>query len=137
MIAPLIQPRTYRLGFEGVTFASNGHDVTGSLGIRFQFLPQPGNVHIHGPRPDEGLIVPDAREQALPGQGLAAMVDQMAEQLDLLGGQVHRGTLSEHFAPLEINIDITESVSENGRQGRLSEATQTRHGRGVLLSQTA
>ena len=85
------------LRFERISLPAHRDDITGGLWILFELLPQPGNVNVYRARPDEGLIVPDAGQQALSGENLSAMIDQLPEQLQFFRRKADGRAAAQHF----------------------------------------
>lgn len=116
--------RLETLRLETIALAANRNNVAGHLCILFQLLPQPRDVNVHGAGSDKWLVVPHPREQALAGKHLAAMVDQLPEQLQFFSGKTDRSPGARHFATIEIHCHVAELELHYGRERRLSETAK-------------
>src|SRR5439155_17750202 len=74
---------------EAVALAVDGQDMTRALGIVLELLPEAQDVGVHGPRGGELLVAPDLVEQPVSRDDLVAVLDQIAQQIELLASQAH------------------------------------------------
>ena len=58
--------------------------------IRLDLLAQPRHVHVHGAGGRHRVVAPHFVQQLFAGQGRAAMLDEVLEQLKLARGQLER-----------------------------------------------
>src|SRR4051794_33664839 len=70
-----------RLPLKSVAFAPDGKNVFWRLGIFFELLAKPGNVHIHGAGGDEGLLFPNLFEDLFARKNLTTVIDEQPEKL--------------------------------------------------------
>ena len=68
----------------------NGEDVLRVPGIGLDFLPQPGDVHVDGPRGRHRVVSPDLVEKFFTRERRTAVLDEVAEELELARGQLER-----------------------------------------------
>jgi hypothetical protein len=77
-----------RLGGEPVAYASDGVNVAGVLRVVFEFLAEPGDVYIDGAGGHARLILPHGLQKFVARNYIAAAIDQVAQEIELLGSEV-------------------------------------------------
>src|SRR5207245_9576225 len=83
----------------------------GFLRLGLYLLPQADNLRIHGARSQKAIVAPDFLEQTIAAEGLPRMAEEVLQQFELLGGEIHRLALARHLATAQIYLDITKRVS--------------------------
>src|SRR6185369_8804816 len=73
---------------ETVTLAVRGEDVHGALGIALEFLAQSQDMRVHRPGRRKPIIAPDLVEQAIPRDHLALVLHEVAQEIELLPGEL-------------------------------------------------
>ncbi len=104
--------------------SAHGDDVAGYLRVVFELLPEPGDVDVYSPGPDERLVLPNARQQALARENVPTMVDEMPQQMHFFGGKAHWGATTQHLTAIKIDCDVAEPVLQNGGQRSLPKTPE-------------
>src|SRR5688572_22081299 len=97
-LAPVLDPQKMQtrrrlmngLFGELVAETVNGEDVLRMPGIVFELLPEPRHVHVHRPRGGHGVVAPDLIQQLVARQGGSAVLEKVAQQLELERRQFDR-----------------------------------------------
>src|SRR6476660_5172567 len=63
------------------------------------------HVHVHRARIPRKRVTPDALKQLIAGQHQAAVVEQLPQQVELLGGQLHLVAADRDLAPSGVDLD--------------------------------
>ena len=87
---PRDTPAVAWLPSELVAHPVDGEDVLRVPRNRLDFLAQPGDVDVDGARRRHRVVAPDLVEQLLAGQRRAAVLDEVAQQLELARRQLER-----------------------------------------------
>src|SRR5882762_8502704 len=83
--------------------------------IQFQFLPQTSDVHIHGSSKHALVVSPYRTQQFGSRDRGPSLLDQIAQQLELPAGNVHRLAFSSHLASTQIHADGTKVMHASAR----------------------
>ena len=75
---------------ELVAHAVDGEDVLRMARIWLDLLPQPGDVDVDGARRRHRVVAPDFVEQLVARQRGAAVLDEVAQQLELARRELER-----------------------------------------------
>src|SRR4029077_12030814 len=75
---------------EFVTEPVDGDEVLGRLGIGLNSLSETRDMDVDRACQRHVVVPPHLREQFIPGKRRPAVLDEMAQQLELPGGQVDR-----------------------------------------------
>ena len=78
-------------------------DVLGVRGVVLDLLAELGDVHVHGAGEGDGVVVPDGVEELLAGDDLAAVLDEVGEELELAGRDVDRLAAFLGLVALEVD----------------------------------
>src|SRR5690606_25876304 len=89
-----------------VAEAPDGDDAGGVLGVVLDLAPQEVDVLLGVLAGAVGLAGPDPVEDLLAGEDLPRPGDQEAEQLVLLGGELHLPAGHLHVLPLVVHQDV-------------------------------
>ena len=79
---------TEALAHELVAQPVNRQDVLRDARVRFELLPQPRDVDIDRARRRRGVVAPHLGEQLLARNRRAAVLDEIAEEVKLLGREL-------------------------------------------------
>src|SRR5215813_8189060 len=99
--------RTVRLS-EPVANAADRFDARRRQLRGRELRPQAGDVDIHGPRLDEPVASPDRIQQLLAAEDSPGRARQDSEQLELLGGELHRTALHPDLEAIAIDLEIAD-----------------------------
>src|SRR5690625_4578024 len=72
-----------RLSVKAISEPVHGFDVCGLISIRLDFLAHRGDVSIDRARDDVLLDSPDIAQQLFPGDGAAAVLNKVAQDIEL------------------------------------------------------
>src|SRR5262249_4654755 len=100
-----------RLGLEAVALAVHRQEVHGALRVGLELLPEAQHVGVDRPGRREALVAPPLAEQAIAGDALAPMLDQVQEELELLPRHPDLLPRLEDLAAPEVQPDVAEGVS--------------------------
>src|SRR5690348_15585755 len=78
------------------------------LGILLEFLAEPQHVGVDRPGGGKLLVAPHLVEEAVAGDHLAAVLDEIAEEVELLARQPHLATRAEGLAAAEADPHVPE-----------------------------
>jgi hypothetical protein len=84
-------------GFEPVAVPAQGGDLLAGQAGRGELATQREDMHVEGLGRAGPVLVPDLGHQSLPGERLAGVADQDAEQVELLGPQRDLGAADGWF----------------------------------------
>src|SRR5690606_7698902 len=101
---------------EPVSDAPHRVDVAGAVARRFNFCPQPLDVHVHGALVAEVVVAPQPIQQLGAGEGLARPLHEAVEQVELLGGQRHFPAVNPY--PVVFHVQADGPVGEPAGPGR-------------------
>src|SRR5207244_1911131 len=79
--------RTVELLGEFVALAVHGENVCQVVRVGLELLAEPEDVGVHGARGREALVPPHLVEEALTSEDLPPVLDEVAQQVELLAGQ--------------------------------------------------
>jgi hypothetical protein len=96
------------------------------VGIAFPLLPKAGDVDVHGVGSDEGLLFPDLLQDLFARQDLPMMIDEEAEQLDLLGRESDNVGTAKKFVTHKVRCNAAEFHANDWRELFFVVATQER-----------
>src|SRR5262249_50621677 len=111
------------LGYELITCTVNGPEVYRVSRILFQLLAQLEDMVIDRPGRGVMLISPDRIEQLLAGDHALRILQQILQDLELLGGQLDRFASAGQLHLGEIDSHIVEA-----RDFRRSSPDRASHG---------
>src|SRR5206468_856387 len=94
---------------KSIALAPDGLDVLRGLWIVFQLLPQPCHVCVDGSRGSFARIFPHLLHDLVTWHHPLAVIDQILEQLELLGREVDRTPVFSYLRAFEIDLDIAEA----------------------------
>src|SRR6185369_13460364 len=78
------------------------------LGIALEFLAQSQDMRVHRPGRREVLIAPDLVEQAIPRDHLPLVLHEVAQEIELLAGELDLPTRLVHLAPSQAHPHVAE-----------------------------
>ncbi len=90
-------------------------DGLDGLAERRDLLAQPPHVHVDGPRAAGVAVAPDIREQEVPREHAPAVLHQVLEQQEFLGGQPHR--LAAVGDDVALAVEFDGPVDHRGAPG--------------------
>ncbi len=126
-----------RLSRELVAHPVNGEDVLRVARVGLDLLAQPGHVHVDGARRRHRVVAPHLVEQLLARERRAAVLDEVAQQLELPRRQLDR-LAAWSSPPAEVDPDIAELIALGRmRVPRARGAAWPRCGRAARPSRTA
>src|SRR5262249_3407805 len=105
-LAPSSLPAALARG--AVALAVDRQNMRGPLGVLLELLAEPEHVGVHGPRRGEALVAPHLVEEPLPRQDLPAVLDQIAQEVELLARQADLGPGAEHLAGAQVETGVGE-----------------------------
>src|SRR5688500_13849817 len=103
-----------RLAYELVAEAVHGENVLRMARVGLDLLPKPGDVDVDRARRGHGVVAPDFVEQLVARQRRAAVLDEVAQQLEFTRRQLNLGIISPHFGFTEVDRDVAEGVLLRG-----------------------
>src|SRR4051794_9458837 len=83
------------------------------LRLVFEFLSQPRDVDINGPRRDLALILPDFLQQLFPGYNYASLLNKISEKLEFLTGETDGYSRLGDVPVFEIHGNVSETIGTN------------------------
>src|SRR5215470_3060416 len=101
-------PSIPHLAREAVALAVGGEDVDRMLGVLLEFLAQAQHVGVHRACGRKLLVAPHLVEEAVARDHLAAMLDQIAEKIELLARQPHLAPRAKGLAAAEPDPHVAE-----------------------------
>ena len=90
---------------------------SGSFGLGSSFCRSHGDVHVHRARRRHGVVTPDLVQQFVARERRAAVLDEVAEQLELPGRQIDRLPGLQHLGAPEVDRHVAEAVVLADRPG--------------------
>src|SRR6185369_6849947 len=93
---------------ETVPLAMRGQDVHGALGIALEFLAQSQDMRVHRPGRRKLIIAPDLVEQAIPRDHLSLVLHEIAQEIELLAGELDLATCLVDLAPAQAHSHVAE-----------------------------
>ena len=109
---------------ELIAEAADGVDPLRVFGVVFEFLAEPGDVDVDGPGAGGYVVFPDALEELFAADGGAAVLDEVAEELEFAGGERDEVAVADDVGLPEIDLDSTETEAALGRWGRGADAAE-------------
>ena len=100
-----------RLGGDLVADAPDRHDRAGVA----ELAPQLANVDVDGPRVAREGVAPDPLEQLVARQHEAAMVEELPEQVELLGGELHLLAGDGHLTAARVDGELAVARARRSR----------------------
>jgi hypothetical protein len=98
----------FALVVEAIADAADGHYVPRPRGVRFEFATQFEHVRVDSTRDHGRRIAPHRLHQLEPGAHLAAMTQQLEQQVVFLGTERDFNAGFAHPACARIDFDIAE-----------------------------
>src|SRR5258706_5212850 len=83
-------------------------------------------MHVDRARDRRGVVAPDFVEQLVAGQDGAAVLDEVAKQLDLERRELDRRPFAPHLGAAKVDVNGAESVGIRGVRGHGPRAAQQR-----------
>src|SRR6185437_15436426 len=113
-----------RSGIEAIALAANRLNMAGILRIALELLPDPGDVHVDGAGGDVGAVLPNFAQQLLARDHAMAVINQIAQELQLFLRHADGLTAFADLGALEIDVDIFEMEAADGDAILLANAAQ-------------
>jgi hypothetical protein len=88
----------------------------GARGVVAQLLAHVEDVRVDGAGRDVGRVLPDAGEQLAAGQHLAAVLDEVAQELLLAVREALLAVLVADDVVVEVDLDLPEAVATRRRR---------------------
>src|SRR5215510_9458628 len=101
-------------------------DVLRMRGIRLQLVTERSDVDVDGARDRCRIVAPDLVEEHLAGEYRAAMLDEIAQQLELERRQVDLPRAAHDVRTAKVDTHVTKGVALCRRLGDLAHAAQQR-----------
>src|ERR1700733_6668532 len=96
---------------ELVAESVQGENPLRLMGIFLQLLAQPGHVNIHGSAGGDATVAPNLAKQGFARDRGSAVLEQVAEELKLLGRERHGLAMALDFGAPHIHADGSELVN--------------------------
>src|SRR5690554_1046860 len=103
---------------EPVALSVDGFDVEWFGGRRFNFLADRGHVAVDRAGDDVLIDSPDGAEELFPGHGLAPVLHEIAEEVELEGGKVQLLLLFVDLMGGEVHADVADGIDLHRGFGR-------------------
>src|SRR5690606_29820668 len=111
---PRADPSAYS-ALEAISEAVHGLDMFRLVRVGLDFLSDGGDVTVYRPRDDFLLDAPDVSEELSACDGSAAILDEVAQDVELQSGEVHLVLASSGLMCREVDLDVTYSVDVHRR----------------------
>src|SRR5688500_9945351 len=107
-----------RLAYELVAEAVHGENVLRMARVGLDLLAQPGDVDVDRARRGHGVVTPDFVQQLVAGERGAAVLEEIAQELELARGELQRRPFFRRLGLPEVDADVAESVALRGVRRR-------------------